>query len=102
MLTSVLRGLMSVAPPNASGEFATKTDDLDELVGVVVHGASDSAGNRASYSIEQRLGGGGQACIFLAKRSAGGAEDAAVIKIWRPSFVGAQPAIADLVLTKES
>lgn len=72
------------------------TDELEDLQGVELAG---ELGFR--YRLDKQIGGGGQGSVFLATRSSATGQDSCVIKIFRPSFVLAQPDLAQLVLAKE-
>ncbi len=92
--------------------LAISSDDLDELRGHELTGQARPGGERAGgraeggpplrYRLDRRIGGGAQGVVFLAARLAEGVEDAAVVKVWRPSFVAQNAEIAELVLRKES
>ena len=82
--------------------FPITSDDLQDLCGVTLTGQAAAPGtDPQAYRLVRHLGSGGQGSVFLAERAAGAGDRAVVVKIWRPSFVLAEPEVADLVLRKE-
>ena len=82
--------------------YPITSDDLTDLVGVTLTGQALASGSGPqAYRLVRHLGSGGQGSVFLAERAAGAGDRSVVVKIWRPSFVMADPEIAEIVLRKE-
>jgi serine/threonine protein kinase len=82
--------------------YPVTSDDLRDLVGVTLTGQGRGPDAPAeAYRLVRQLGSGGQGTVFLAERAAEAGDRAICVKIWRPSFVLAEPQVADLVLRKE-